>query len=262
VAGVRFRDVREYAEVDSTNRVAADLVRSGAGEGLVVVADHQTAGRGRRGRSWEAPPESSLLVSVVLRPPVDHAPGPSGVPGPSGPLSGVPAHLVTVACALAAGDACADVAGFAPDLKWPNDLVVGERKLGGVLAEVPVPGLAVVGLGLNVRWPGPMPAHLEAIVVTAESVAAGRLDTREIFAAYLARLETRCGDLADDAAVVAMMSDYRRRCVTLGRDVRIELPGGRSWSGAATEVHDDGSLEVSCDAGSRRVTAGDVVHLR
>ncbi len=253
---MRFRDVREYAEVDSTNRVAADLVRAGAGEGLVVVADHQTAGRGRRGRSWEAPPASSLLVSVVLRPSVDHA------LGPCGPVSGAPAHLVTVACALAAAEACADVAGFAPGLKWPNDLVVGERKLGGVLAEVPLPGLAVVGLGLNVRWPGPMPAHLQPIVVTAESVAGRPLDTRELLDAYLVRLETRCGDLADAAAVVAMMSDYRRRCVTLGRDVRIELPGGRSWAGAATEVHDDGSLEVSCDAGSRRVTAGDVVHLR
>ncbi|MCA1694817.1 MAG: biotin--[acetyl-CoA-carboxylase] ligase, partial [Actinobacteria bacterium] len=216
----------------------------------------QTGGRGRRGRSWEAPPASSLLVSVVLCPSV--APAPS----PSGPLSGAPAHLVTVASALAAAEACADVAGFAPGLKWPNDLVVGERKLGGVLAEIPLPGLAVVGLGLNVRWPGPMPAHLQPIVVTAESVAGSPLDTRELLDAYLVRLETRCGDPADAAAVVAMMRDYRRRCVTLGRDVRIELPGARFWTGAATEVHDDGSLQVTGDAGSRRITAGDVVHLR
>src|SRR5215210_1270643 len=72
-AGTRFTDVRHHAEVDSTNRVAADLVRSGAGEGLVVVAGHQTAGRGRRGRTWEDPPGSSLLVSVVLRPPAGPA---------------------------------------------------------------------------------------------------------------------------------------------------------------------------------------------
>ncbi len=245
MAGVRFRDVREYAEVDSTNRVAVDLVRSGAGEGLVVVADHQTAGRGRRGRSWEAPPAASLLVSVVLGLPIDQAP-----------------HLDTVACALAAADACADVAGFAPGLKWPNDVVVGERKLAGVLAEIPVPGAAVVGLGLNVRWPGPMPPHLEPIAVTAESVAGRRLDTRQLLDAYLLRLEARCRDLADAGAVLAMMGEYRRRCVTLGREVRIELPGGRVWAGMATDVHDDGSLQVTSDAGSRRVTAGDVVHVR
>ncbi len=243
--GTRFTDVRWYAEVDSTNCLAADLVRSGVPEGLVVVADHQTAGRGRRGRSWEAPPASSLLVSVVLGLPIDHAP-----------------HLVTVACALAAADACADVAGFAPGLKWPNDVVVGERKLAGVLAEIPVPGAAVVGLGLNVRWPGPMPAHLEPIAVTAESVAGRPLDTRQLLDAYLVRLEARCADLADAQAVVALMGDYRQRCVTLEREVEIELPGGGIWAGTATHVHDDGSLQVTSDAGSRRVMAGDIVHLR
>jgi len=276
VAGVRFRDVREYAEVDSTNRVAADLVRSGAGEGLVVVADHQTAGRGRRGRSWEAPPASSLLVSVVLGLPIGGALGPSGplsgalgpsgplsgALGPSGPLSGAPAHLVTVACALAVADACADVAGFAPGLKWPNDVVVGERKLAGVLAEIPVPGAAVVGLGLNVRWPGRMPPHLEPVAVTAESVAGGPLDTRELLDAYLVRLETRWRELVDAGTVVAMMGDYRQRCVTLGREVRLDLPGGLVWAGTATDVHDDGSLQVAGEAGSRRITAGGVVHLR
>ncbi len=286
MAGVRFGDVREYAEVDSTNRVAADLVRSGAGEGLVVVADHQTAGRGRRGRSWEAPPAASLLVSVVLGLPIGETLGPSGplsgqtlgpsgplsgqTLGPSGPLSGqtlgalsgAPAHLVTVACALAAADSCADVAGFAPGLKWPNDVVVGERKLAGVLAEIPVPDAAVVGLGLNVRWPGPMPPHLEPIAVTAESVAGRRLDTRQLLDAYLLRLDARCRDLADAGAVLAMMGEYRRRCVTLGREVRVELPGGGVWAGTATDVHDDGSLQVTSDAVSRRVTAGDVVHVR
>ncbi|MFN2609052.1 MAG: biotin--[acetyl-CoA-carboxylase] ligase, partial [Acidimicrobiales bacterium] len=120
----RFADVRHLAEVDSTNRLAADLARGGAAEGVVVVADHQTAGRGRRGRSWEAAPGSSLLVSVVLRPP----------PGPA-------AGLATVAAALAAADACHRVAGFAPGLKWPNDVLVGGRKLAGILAELVPIGL-------------------------------------------------------------------------------------------------------------------------
>ncbi len=243
-AGTRFTDVRRYVEVDSTNRVAADLVRSGATEGLVVVAEHQTAGRGRRGRSWEAPPRSSLLVSVVLGPPAEGAP------------------LTTVACAIAAADACADVAGFDPGLKWPNDLVVDGRKLAGVLGEGAAGGAVVVGLGLNVRWPTPMPVGLATIAITAEAVAGGPIERQALLDAYLTRLEERCRDLADAGGRTAMMGDYRRRCFTLGRAVRIELPGDRVLSGTAVEVDEDGTLQVMTDGGIRRVTAGDVVHVR
>lgn len=268
-SATRFTDVRRYDEVDSTNRVAADLVRSGAPEGVVVVADHQTAGRGRRGRTWEAPPSSSLLVSVVLR-----------------PLDPRLSSLATIACALAAADACGDVAGFTPGLKWPNDLVVGpeqgsdergsdergsdERKLAGVLAEAPDGSPAVVvGLGLNVCWPGALPAHLEPIAVTAEAVADRPVDRDRLLGAYLHRLEDRWRGLAgagEGAAMAhrAMMDDYRRRCVTLGRAVRVSLPGDQVCAGVATSVDDDGSLLVT-PAGATtttRVLAGDVVHLR
>src|SRR5438093_10750048 len=107
-AGATFADVRRFAELDSTNRYALELARSGAPEGIVVVADHQTAGRGRLGRSWTAAPGSSLLLSILLRP--------SLVPERL--------HLSTVAVALAAADACDHVAGVRPSLKWPNDLVI------------------------------------------------------------------------------------------------------------------------------------------
>ena len=117
--GYKIWDVRRHADLDSTNRQAADLARAGAPEGVVVVADHQTAGRGRLGRVWDAPPGSSLLMTVLLRPALDAA----------------RLHLVTMAVALAAADACAEVAGFVPELKWPNDLVVQDRKLAGILAE-------------------------------------------------------------------------------------------------------------------------------
>src|SRR5438093_6330551 len=125
-------EVRRFAELDSTNRWLLDEARAGAGEGLAVVADHQTAGRGRLGRTWVAPPGSSLLVSVLFR-----------------PRSLEAGHLLTTAVALAACDACGRVAGVAPDLKWPNDLLVDDRKLGGILAEAEGPAV-VVGLGLNV----------------------------------------------------------------------------------------------------------------
>src|SRR4051812_27340870 len=109
---------------------------AGAPEGLAAVADHQTAGRGRLGRAWVAPPGASLLLSVLFRP--DLAPE--------------RLHLTTAAVALAAAEACEAVAGVLPVLKWPNDLLVGDRKLAGVLAESRLPAV-VVGIGLNVNWP-------------------------------------------------------------------------------------------------------------
>ena len=151
----RFADVRWFDEVDSTNRVAADLARAGAPDGVVVGADHQTAGRGRRGRTWESRPGTSLLVSVILRP--------------------APA-LVTLAAGVAAAQACEAVAGAGVELKWPNDLLLDGAKLGGILSEA-VAGAAVVGLGLNLTW---APAGAACLGPAA--------DRRAVLAAYLAAL--------------------------------------------------------------------------
>ncbi|HMK63091.1 MAG TPA: biotin--[acetyl-CoA-carboxylase] ligase, partial [Acidimicrobiales bacterium] len=143
-AGTRFSEVRRFSEVDSTNRYLLDLARLRPLQGVVAVADHQTAGRGRQGRRWQAPRGTNLLMSVLLVPDL-----------PADQL-----YLCTAAAALAAADACRELAGLQPSLKWPNDLVVGKRKLAGILAEsVPLPDggrrVVVVGLGLNVEWPPP-----------------------------------------------------------------------------------------------------------
>lgn len=216
VAGprARFADVRWFTVVDSTNRVAAGLARAGAPDGLVVGADHQTRGRGRRGRTWESRPGSALLVSVVLRP----------VPG-----------LVTLAAGLAAADACQAVAGVAATLKWPNDILAGDAKLGGVLSEL-VGDAVVVGLGVNLTWAPAGGACLGPGV-----------DRDALLAAYLAALDEPAGVLAR----------YRPRCSTLGRRVRVELPGA-TVVGTAEDVDDEGRLVVD----GRPVSAGDVVHLR
>jgi BirA family biotin operon repressor/biotin-[acetyl-CoA-carboxylase] ligase len=242
-AGATFADVRRFAELDSTNRHALELARQGAPEGLVVVADHQTAGRGRLGRSWEAPRGSSLLLSVLVRP----------------SLAPERLHLTTVAVALAAADACEEVAGFRPALKWPNDLVVDDRKLGGILAEVPEPGAVVVGLGLNVTWSQP-PDGLEAIGVAMNQVAGTDVDRERVLAAILVNLERRYQQLRE--APDALVTAYRRGCSTIGRDVRVELASG-AFTGTAVEVNDDGHLVVDDRDGARRVVAaGDVVHVR
>lgn len=209
----RFTDVRWFAEVDSTNRLAADLARSGAADGVVVGADHQTAGRGRRGRTWDSRPGASLLVSVVLRP--------------------APA-LVTLAAGVAAAEACEAVAGVEVGLKWPNDLLLDGAKLGGILSEL-VGDAAVVGLGLNLAW------------APAGAAVLGAVDRDVLLDAYLARLGTP-GDV---------LARYRDRCTTLGRRVRVEVPGA-TIEGVATDVDGDGRLLVE----GRAIAAGDVVHLR
>lgn len=228
--------MRRLAEVDSTNREALALARAGAREGAVVVAGFQTAGRGRHGRPWDAAPGSSLLASILLR------------PGPS--LAPARRHLAVAVVALAASDACSSAAGFLPALKWPNDLVVGDAKLAGVLAEVEGDAL-VVGLGLNVSVAGPWPPG----AVSAERVAGRPVDVDALLDGVLSGVSARYGRWR------AVASEYRRRCTTLGRTVRVDL-AAESFTGTVADVSDDGHLLVDVGMCLRTVTAGDVIHLR
>jgi len=228
--------VEHYAELDSTNRQLLDAARAGAADRRVVVADVQTAGRGRLDRSWEALPGSSLLVSVLLRAPDD-------------PLRAV------MATAVALADAVGDVAGIGVALKWPNDLMVGERKLAGILAERDGDAL-VIGAGCNVNW-DEFPPEL-ASTATACNLEVGRpVDRDALLVEFLTRLDAALGSGAD------VVDDYRARLVTLGRNVRVQPVRGDDIVGRAAAVTDDGALIVRDDAGSdHTVTTADVVHLR
>ncbi len=239
----RFADVRRYDEVDSTNRVVAELARDGAPAGIVVVADHQTAGRGRRGRTWVAPPRSSLLASVLLRPPSE------------------PPALTTVAPALAAAEALAEVASFEPALRWPNDLYARGRKLGGILAEVVEDGAVVLGVGVNLRWPSGVPAPLAGMAVCAEEVANRTVDRDELLVAFLAHLERRHGELATTPGRRRTLEDYRARCETLGRSVRATLPGGGTLAGVAAAVDEHGRLVLKSEGATSVLSVADVLHL-
>ena len=234
VADTRFGDVRWFAILDSTNRYLLECASQGAPEGVVAVADEQTAGRGRLGRTWVAPAGSALLVSALLRPalPVERL------------------HLVTLAAGLAALDAleALDVAG-APDggraaLKWPNDVVVDDRKLAGILAEADGGGAVVVGMGANVR-PDALPADLREIATAV------RVERADLLAEWLRAYDARL------AALDGVIAAATARSATLGRRVRVEL-ARETFEGTADAITDDGYLVVD----GRVVTAGDVVHLR
>ena len=231
LAGTRFRDIRWFERIDSTNRYLLRCASEGLPEGVVAVADEQTAGRGRLGRAWIAPAGSALLVSVLLRPalPVERM------------------QLVTLAAGLAALDAIDAIDALTSvraGLKWPNDVVLDDRKLAGILAEADGAGAVVVGMGCNVQ-PSALPAELDDIA-TAIAVDRARLLV-EWLRAYDARL----------AALDRVVADAIDRSATLGRHVRVEL-AHETFEGTATALTDEGFLVVD----GRVVSAGDVVHLR
>ena len=234
--------VEWFSSLDSTNRHALTAAREGAPDGLVVVADEQTAGRGRLGRTWEAPSGSSLLVSVLLRRSGD--PARTGEPG-----------RVVMAAGVALAEAVAAVAGVDASLKWPNDLVVDDRKLAGLLAEAEGDAL-VVGAGCNVNWEA-FPDEL-APTATACNLEAGHVVDRDaLLDAFLDRFAEVLA--AGDAVVDA----YRARLATLGRTVRVEHVRDADLVGTAVGVTADGALVVRDAAGSdHTVVAADVHHLR
>ncbi len=240
-------DVRWFSELGSTNTYLREEARSGAPEGLVVVADHQTAGRGRLDRRWESPPGANLLASILLRP----------------GCRADDLHLCTAAVALAGAEACREVAGVAAQLKWPNDLVVGESKLAGVLAEAEFsdgrPVAVVVGIGLNVAWPGPDGAGGTCLDLLRGDAAP--VEREQVLAALLDALRPRRALLDDAAGRRALAAELRRRCATVGQEVRVVL-AGEEFRGLATDLDDAGRLVVQTVGGSRRLAAGDVVHLR
>jgi BirA family biotin operon repressor/biotin-[acetyl-CoA-carboxylase] ligase len=262
MSGTRFTDIRRFDSIDSTNRYLLAEARLGAPEGVVAVAEYQSAGRGRLGRQWQAPAGSNLLVSVLLRPdlPADHR------------------HLASAVVALAAADGVEATCGLVVGIKWPNDLLAADgRKLAGVLAEADLstpggtPGSAgapnppiVVGIGLNVDWPRSDDDLAPELAGSATSLwqEVGRsVDRSRLLDALLEALEPRVADLADQDGRARQAADFRARCTTLGHPVRVEVADG-SFEGVATDVTGQGHLVVETDGAARTVVSGDVVHLR
>jgi BirA family biotin operon repressor/biotin-[acetyl-CoA-carboxylase] ligase len=239
--------------VASTGSTNADLLAAGGPEGQVLVAEVQTAGRGRAGRTWVSRPGGSLTFSVLVRP--------SSVP----PSARGWLPLLT-GVAVAAGVRSA--AGVAAMLKWPNDVLVGDRKLAGILAEQSAEGDAVViGVGLNVAMEAAAlpvsPTGLPATSLLAEGADVAR---EPLLVEILRALERWYLAFSADPDPVrsGLLAEYRAACATLGRQVRVELPAGRVLAGTAEDIDSTGRLLVRpADAASPTVlSAGDVVHLR
>jgi BirA family transcriptional regulator, biotin operon repressor / biotin---[acetyl-CoA-carboxylase] ligase len=237
----------------STNTDLFAMAEQGAPEWTVVVAGSQEAGRGRLGRTWvSTSPGDSLLASVLLRPEIP----PSDAP------------LLSLLAAVALVDACREASGLAVRCKWPNDLVVVERKVGGILAEAQVKGgrleYVVIGTGVNVaQKPDDFPADLRGSA-TSVALEGGRPDVPALLGAYLSALRRRYPDGAVAAALrESVIPEYRTVCETIGRDVRGIVKGGRTVEGRSVGVGDQGQLIVrSASGGEEPLGFGEIEYLR
>jgi len=248
------RTVYYWPAVGSTNDELKRLAEAGAPEGTLALADEQTAGRGRLGRTWVAPAGSGLLMSLLFRPAW---------------LAPAQAQQLTMLCALAAADAVTKISGLQPGLKWPNDLLLDGKKLAGVLTELSFAGdrlaWAVVGVGLNVnadfadqpalaRASGPGPDLAGTAISLA--MAAGRPVSRlRLLHAYLAGVETRYAMLRSGQSP---HREWAARLATLGQAVVVDAPDG-VYQGIAEGVDEAGALLLYQPSGEiARILAGDV----
>lgn len=234
--------VEHLAETGSTNAVAA----ARAEPGLVVVTDHQTAGRGRLDRGWETPAGMALTFSAVVDP---------GVPDARWPW-------LPLLAGLAVSAAVRRATGIGATLKWPNDVLVEERKLAGILVErVATSGapVAVVGIGLNVHQ-----TELPVDGATSLAVEGSPVDRADLLQAVLERLAAELADWRSTGGdPLRLRPTYSAACSTLGRHVSVQLPANRTLAGLAESVDATGRLVVVGESGERTaVAAGDVIHVR
>lgn len=232
LAGGGWR-VEVVGSVDSTNRAVSE--RAAEPAGLVLVAEQQTAGRGRLDRAWVSPARAGLTFSVLLRP----------------SLAVDQRGLVPLLAGVAVASAVRAQTGLEAVLKWPNDVLVEGRKLAGLLAEVAGPSV-VLGVGLNVSTLAHELPHTQATSLALEGASADRA----VLLRAVLRALTTVG--LGPGGTPEGLSGYRALCSSLGRRVRVELPGGAVHEGTAEAVDDDGRLVVD----GVLHAAGDVIHLR
>ena len=239
--GCFAHEVQWYPDVPSTNDVAASWAERGAREGCVVVADCQSAGRGRQGRDWASPAGVGLYVSMVLRP-AEHV-----------------LPLLTIAAGVGLADGIQAATGLVPDVKWPNDVFMHGRKVAGVLAEATSSSTGtcvVLGFGINVST-ADYPPDVADIATSLAREAGKPVARGHVLAECLCGLAHRYQDLADGRRDAVLDGWCGRAAATVGRRVQWNGADG-TREGVAAGIDDSGALIVRTDAGSARVTAGDV----
>lgn len=241
--------ILRFDSIDSTNLEAMRQARAGAQEGLCIVAREQTAGRGRLDRSWQSPKDAGLYFSIVLRPQLK--------------LNAWP--LITLMAALAVSDTLRDLYGLSSDIKWPNDVCLGDQKLSGILAETfetEAGSACVLGIGINLRKAA-FPPELEALATSIECAVHLVPDAEVLLQALLRQLAIRYGRLREADGAPSVLRDWMAASsYAFGKNVRVDA-GADVFAGVTYGLEDDGALRVKLSNGEIKVVrAGDVRSLR
>jgi BirA family biotin operon repressor/biotin-[acetyl-CoA-carboxylase] ligase len=242
------RPFRFMESTASTNTDAMRWALDGAPEGSLVVADHQTEGRGRWGREWLSAPGRSLLFSVVLRPRRDDRLG-----------------LLSTALGVACATGIAEYTGLATKIKWPNDVTLEERKVAGILVEttpVETETIAIAGIGVNVFWAPQDLRRAGGVTSIAAEMTQGRPDRARILAAILEALSRAYLQLQGPVGAERTLADATARSSVLDRDVVVTLANGEAITGVARRLAPTGGLEVDAAGGTVVVDSGEISHLR
>lgn len=254
------RRIDLHERLESTNCEAVALGQAGVEHGTLVLADAQTAGRGRMARSWFSPSGVNLYGSLVIRITID-------APRLSAWLSWLP-----LMAALGAAEAIDIVSGVPIAVKWPNDLLINERKVGGILCESGASAGAgpfqVIGIGINLNGiPEDFPDELRHIATTLRHETGAFIDRNRLAAQLLIELESCLEEFLSRGWEFIALA-YRRRCTTIGKTVKAVLADGKEYIGVADAIEQDGSLTlVQPSLGTspptvRQLRAADIVHLR
>ena len=238
--------IHYFDEVASTQRVAAEMAAAGAAQGTVVIAETQTAGRGRLGRSWHSPPGLNLYATIILR--------------PQRPIAEVP--RLSLVAGIAAAEALATAAPGMVALKWPNDVWLNGRKAGGIIAEAITDArqrlaCVLLGIGLNLNLASAdLPEDLSAKATSVRIATGRRCDRIAIAAALFSRLDSRYTE-NEAEGFAAVQGEYERYFALTGKPVTV-IDGGARLSGRVTGIDAEGALILETASGSRRVMAGEV----
>lgn len=250
IKGRLGRPLRYLDVTASTNSDALGWAGQGAPEGALVVAGHQTAGRGRWGRGWFSPPGSALTFSLILRPPLE--------PSSAGLLTAA----VGVACAHGIASSC----GLLPRLKWPNDVMIEGRKLGGILLESRVEagriGTVVAGVGINVMTLADPPREVSERATAIADHVPDPPSRQALLGNILEEFESLYATVSTAGFAGRVVDEASALSDVLGRDVTVRLAGGGSVEGRATRLTPRGELEVNTVDGSVTVHSGEIERLR
>ena len=236
-----------FSELDSTNIFARRLAEQGAAAGAIVIAERQTQGRGRLGRSWISPPYLNLYLSIVLRPelPPAHAP------------------QITLMAAVALADTVASFASSPVLIKWPNDILVNSKKLAGILTEASSNSgrieFVILGIGINLNFPAELMPRAIRARATSLLIATQNGVRRELFLRRLIQDLDQCYGILDESGFGAIAPRWQARFALRDRRVRIDILDGAIF-GRARGLDREGALIVESDDGQlQRVIAGDVI---